>query len=184
MNLTFEQVSAWFIERIWALAIRTKSGTLQADDVAQDLILAVVQHDWERRPTVCRHHKIVLPVDPSHVNIFLKHRAIDIYRNHKRKPRIEKLLLPRESCSRSDMLVVNEFAAWLKERMVTTEYQMVMQMIRPSESLHRFGTSLGGVPSDRCIANLFNVSPATVSRVRTKLREFYKEYAGDNRSGH
>lgn len=85
MRISMMDVVTWFDEKLKYLANKFQTRTLDPDDIYQELVILASQHEWDQKPTRCRYSGLTLPVDPSHVNQFLNGKAINLWRQARRK---------------------------------------------------------------------------------------------------
>lgn len=85
MKLGFDFVERNFSEIIWYYARRFSCGIKSPEDLYHDLLISVVECDWNEEPTTCRASGDVLPINPAKVNTFIRSRAMDSRRTESRR---------------------------------------------------------------------------------------------------
>ncbi len=86
MKIDFHQAERWFGEAIWFWANRYKNRLNTAEDLYHEILIRVVEHDWEERNTYSVNLERTIPVDPAHVLTFVRSRTIDMIRRERRAP--------------------------------------------------------------------------------------------------
>jgi hypothetical protein len=89
VKITFTQAEQWFSENIWYWANRLKNRTWDAEDLYMEVLIKIVEQDWEPQATYSIAIKKVIAVDPAHVLTFIRSRMIDLVRREKRSPKAE-----------------------------------------------------------------------------------------------
>jgi len=89
MKIDFHDAERWFGEAIWYWAGKLRNRLHSPEDLYHEILIKVVEHDWDQAYTYSINLKKVIPVDPSHVLRFIKSRMIDAVRRENRSKRGE-----------------------------------------------------------------------------------------------
>lgn len=89
MRFSFDQAVIFFHERIAFAANRWHGGILDADDVYQELLIAVCSHEFREEKTWCRHRKRWVNYNPTHINTYIDCRAMDLARYQRLRQRVK-----------------------------------------------------------------------------------------------
>lgn len=194
IKLTYEQITTSHNSRIWDAAYRYAIGIYSPEDVFNEIVVHLLEHEWDFEPTLCQHTQKRVNWNPAHVNRVIESRAIDIYR-HEARRRISK---PIEAFATIAAHNSNPINVRLVERVLTdltslseSEKDIVRQLVFPDQSVikraqkdqrkaqreSQSGTmirmNIHGAPvvKTEYVADFLNTSKATISRVAVKLRE-------------
>jgi len=89
MKITFHDAERWFGEAIWYWANRLKNRYHSPEDLYHEVLIKVVEHEWTKEYVYSINLKKAIPVDPSHVLVFIRSRMIDLVRRQNRAPKGE-----------------------------------------------------------------------------------------------
>lgn len=189
ISLSAQQVKRWFGGRIKTLAERARH--TDRDDMEQLLKIACITHQWIRSPTRCQHTGTMVPVNPAHVNRFLKSRAIDIERKERTREQRFPVVNPLpesfviEAVPEGD---ADRVLRVLAVGLTPQELEIVRaKAFQPSHvrcvAVKRYRQAVldrkngqlrmnikEPVVDNQCVAEAFNTSPATVGRVIVKAQ--------------
>lgn len=193
VRLKPHHVIALFHERIMYEITHSVRDPHEQEDLYSDLILKISEHLWDKKPTICRHLGREIPIDPSHVICFLRHRVIDAARRRRRRFTLaldsDDTMTHPVTRPEQDKVdgqdEVQRLLRVLRDNLTEREFEIVMSKAYPpnpvlclaehdraeAEDLDIPGSRRKiAFVADRHVAEHLKVSPATVSRALTKAR--------------
>ncbi len=154
MKIDFNLAERYFSEIIWYYARRFKCGVRSPEDLYHDLLILVVEKEWEEEPTVCRRTGDALPFNPGKVNTFIHSRAIDLLRNEKYRvvrAEIHVKIVGRNLSERDVRSLVDE----LIPETMPLHRKIVAEMVDPSECTIRLSVTSQEQARERAASGVF-----------------------------